>query len=180
MKRISRGWFAALFVSTAASLSAQQAGYLKVAGLNPNPNAAVHAGELRLSAFENAGMNGATASTATTGAGAGRVAFSNIKVALPLDPATIGWFWQKMAVGARVDTAEIRLYNSAGRLYYKTVLQDVRIVSVSTAGAEDASTSIEFTFSKIIWFAPSPRDPTQLVVVAGWDIAKAAPISQAP
>ena len=181
MKRIAAAWFVALFVSaTFASLSAQQAGYLKVSGLNPNPTAAVHAGELRLSAFENAGMNGATVSTATSGAGAGRVAFSNVKVSLPLDPATIGWFWQKMAAGAHLDSADIRLYNSAGRVFYKTALQDVRVVSVSTAGGDEASTAIEFSFSRIIWYAPSPKDPTQLVAVASWDIAKSAPIPLTP
>ena len=144
MKRIAGAWFIVLFVSaTAASLSAQQSAYLKVAGLNPNPNAGIHAGELKLASFENAGMNGATATTsATMGATAGKASFSNVKVSLPLDPATVGWFWQKMAAGAHLDSADIRLYNSAGRVFYKTALQDVRVVSVSTAGGDDASTAI--------------------------------------
>jgi len=177
MKRIAGAWFVALlFSAAAASLSAQQASYLKISGLNPNPGAGAHAGELKLSAFENAGMNGTTASTATMGAAAGKASFSNIKVALPLDPATVGWFWQKMAAGARVDSAEIRLYNSAGRLFYKIALQDVRIAAVATAGGDDANTSIEFVFSRIIWFGTSPRDPTQLVGIGGWDIAKTAAI----
>jgi type VI protein secretion system component Hcp len=179
MKRFAGVSFVVLLVcATAGSLSAQQAAYLKVAGLNPNPSAGVHAGELKLSSFENAGMNGTTISTAMTGAGAGKASFSNIKVTLPLDPATVGWFWQKMAAGARVDSAEIRLYNSAGKLFYKTALQDVRIAAVATAGGDDANTSIEFTFARIIWFGPSPRDPSQLVAVAGWDVAKAASITQ--
>ena len=182
MKRIAGAWFIALFVSaTAASLSAQQSAYLKVAGLNPNPNAGIHAGELKLSSFENAGMNGTTISAgAATSLAAGKASFSNIKVTLPLDPATVGWFWMKMAQGARLDTAEIRLYNSAGKVFYKTVLQNVMVASVSTVGGDDASTSLEFNFTKIIWFGPSPRDPTQLVAVAGWDIAKNAAIAPVP
>src|SRR6476620_4572447 len=180
MKRVAGVSFVALLLcATAVSLSAQQAAYLKVSGLTPNPTATVHAGELKLSSFENAGMNGATGSmSATTGATAGNASFSNIKVTLPLDPATVGLFWQKMAAGTRLDSADIRLYNSAGRVFYKTALQDVRVGSVSTAGGDDASTAIEFSFSRIIWFAPSPKDPTQLVAVASWDIAKSAPISQ--
>lgn len=184
MKRIAGAWVVALLVSaTSVSLSAQQTSYLKVAGLNPNPSAGVHAGELKLSAFENAGMNGATvsATAATTGVlRAGKVSFPNVKVALPLDPATVGWFWQKMAEGARLESAEIRLYNSAGKLFYKTVLQDVMIASVSTAGGEDANTSIEFVFSRINWFGTSPRDPTQLVGIGGWDVAKNVAISPIP
>ncbi len=85
-----------------------------------------------------------------------------------------------MALGARVDSVAIRLYNSAGKLFYKTMLQDVMIVSVSTSGAEDANTSIEFVFSRIIWFGTSPRDPTQLVGIGGWDVAKVAAIPPAP
>lgn len=184
MKRIAGAWFVSLLVSTTAvSLSAQQAAYMRVAGLNPNPSAGVHAGELKLAAFENAGMNGATvsATTATTGAlRAGKVSFSNVKVALPRDPATVGWFWQKMAQGARVDSAEIRLYNSAGQLFYKTLLQDVMIASVSTAGGDDANTSIEFAFSRIIWFGTSPKDPAQLVGIGGWDVPKAVAMPPAP
>src|SRR6476620_2251286 len=105
MKRVARVSFVVLLVcATAASLSAQQAAYLKISGLNPNPSATAHAGELKLSSFENAGMNGTTATTsATVGATAGKAAFSNIKVSLPLDPATVGWFWQKMAAGTHLD-----------------------------------------------------------------------------
>lgn len=183
MKRVAGVSFVALMIcTTALSLSAQQAAYLKIAGLNPNPTAAVHAGELKLSAFENAGMNGTTTTTTagTVGLAAGKASFSNIKVALPLDPATVGWFWQKMAAGARVDSAEIRLYNSAGKMFYKTALQDVRIASVSTSGGDDANTSLELTFSRIIWFGPSPKDPTQLVALAGWDIPKNVAIAPAP
>jgi type VI protein secretion system component Hcp len=181
MKRIAGASFVALIVSTTAvSLSAQQTTYLKVAGLSPNPGAGTHVGELKLSAFENAGTNSATISATVGGLRAGKVSFTNIKVALPLDPATVGWFWQKMAQGARVDSVDIRLYNSAGKLFYKTVLQDVMIASVSTAGGEDANTSIEFTFSRIIWFGTSPRDPTQLVGIGGWDVAKNVAISPSP
>jgi type VI protein secretion system component Hcp len=181
MKRIAGAWFVLLLVSgTAVSLSAQQSAYLKVSGLNPNPGAGIHAGELRLSAFENAGMNSGTTSLATTGAGAGKASFTNVKVALPLDPATVGWFWMKMAQGAHLDSAEIRLYNSAGKMFYKTLLQNVMVASVSTVGGDDASTSLEFNFSRIVWFGPSPRDPTQLVALAGWDIGKSAAISPTP
>ena len=182
MKRIAGIRFVALLASVAPlSLAAQQSAYLKVAGLNPNPTASAHAGELKLASFENAGMNGATATTtATMGATAGKASFSNVKVSLPLDPATVGWFWQKMAAGTHLDSADIRLYNSAGRVFYKTALQDVRVVSVSTAGGDEASTAIEFSFSRIIWYAPSPKDPTQLVAVASWDIAKSAPIPLTP
>jgi type VI protein secretion system component Hcp len=182
MKKIAGPWFVALLVSTTAvSLSAQQTTYLRVAGLSPNPGAGTHVGELKLLAFENAGSNGATLLATTGGAvRAGKVSFPNIKVALPLDPATVGWFWQKMALGARVDSVEIRLYNSTGKLFYKTVVQDVTIASVSTSGAEDANTSIEFAFSRIIWFGTSPRDPTQLVGIGGWDVAKVVAIPPAP
>lgn len=181
MKRIAGAWFVSLLVSTTAvSLSAQQTSYMKVAGLNPNPSAGVHAGELKLSAFENAGTNSATTSATMGGLRSGKVSFTNIKVALPLDPATAGWFWQKMAEGARLESAEIRLYNSAGRLFYKTVLQDVMIASVSTAGGEEANTSIEFVFSRINWFGTSPRDPTQLVGIGGWDVVKVVAIPPAP
>jgi type VI secretion system secreted protein Hcp len=181
MKRIAGPWFVALLVSTTAvSLSAQQATYLKVSGLNPNPSAGAHAGELKLSAFENAGTNPTSISTATSGLRAGKASFSNIKVMLPLDPATVGWFWQKMATGARIDSVEIRLYNSTGKLFYKTVLQDVIVAAVSTAGGDDANTSIEFAFSRIIWFGTSPRDPAQVVSVGGFDIAKVLVIPPVP
>lgn len=178
MKRIAGASFVLLLISaTAASLSAQQSAYLKVAGLNPNPSAGIHAGELRLSSFENGGMNGGSTTIAATGSTTGRVSFANVKVTLPLDPATVGWFWMKMAQGAHLDTAEVRLYNSAGKMFYKTMLQNVMVASVSTAGGDDANTSLEFNFSRIIWFGPSPRDPSQLVAVAGWDLAKSAAIS---
>jgi type VI protein secretion system component Hcp len=178
MKRITGAWFVLLLVSTTAvSLSAQSSAYLKVSGLNPNPSAGIHAGELKLSAFENAGMNSGTAAAGATALAAGKPSFANVKVALPLDPATVGWFWMKMAQGAHLDTAEVRLYNSAGKMFYKTMLQNVMVASVATAGGDDANASLEFNFAKIIWFAPSPRDPSQLVAVAGWDLAKAAAIS---
>ncbi len=76
MKSIAGAWFVALLVSTTAvSVSAQQTSYLRVAGLSPNPSGGAHAGELKLSAFENAGTNAATISVTYGGLRAGKVSF---------------------------------------------------------------------------------------------------------
>lgn len=172
MKQMSDAWFVPLLVAaTAVSLSAQQTPYLTVNGIKGNQTGLVHVGQFKLTGFENAGTNPAIVG-GVTGLSAGKVSFSKIRVSLPLDPPTMGLFWMRMAQGTHIPSAEIGVYDSADKLFYKIELNDVMVDAISTSGADGVNASIDFVFGRIKWWGASPTAPTQFVVIGSWDVTK--------
>jgi type VI protein secretion system component Hcp len=172
MRRAQTVWLTILLsVATSSTLSAQQSIYMlvdSIKGAEPAP----HTGEFKLNDFSFGTTNPISLSTSTSGGSVGKAAFSPVKVSMRFNAPTSPSFYRHAAAGMRLPSIEIRLYNSSGKMFYKTVFENVILTSLQLQGADEAMQTMEFVYSRVKWFAPPDaaglNPPQQL---GCWDIA---------
>ena len=173
MKRVSGVLFAALlFAATSSSLSAQQSIYMLVDSIKGD-QVAPHDREFKLNAVSFGSTNTLSLATGTTGMTSGKAAFGPVKVSMRFHPQSFGSFNKHLAAGMRLPSIEIRHYNSANKVFYKTVFESVFLSSVTTAASDDSVEELEFNYGKVKWFAtPDPAGLNPLLQTSCWDIAQ--------
>ena len=171
MRRISAVCLALVLVAaTSSTLSAQQSIYMLVDSIRGDQTAP-HNREFKLSSFSSASSNPTTISSATSGVATGKTAFSPVKVSMRFHAPSSGAFNRSLALGTKLPSIEIRHYNAANAMFYKTVYENVFLTSVSSEGSDEAQQQIEFVFMKVKWFAsPDASGATAPAQIGCWDL----------
>jgi len=171
MRRAIAVWSTLFLVAAASSkVAAQQSVYLvvdSVKGDQPAP----HDGEFRLNSFAYASTNATSITSVSGGMSAGKASFGPVQVAMHFTPGSIAAFQRLLAMGRRVPSVEVRLYNS-GRLYAKTVFENAFVTSVKTEGSDDINQEIEFVYGRIKWFAADASGTIASSPTGCWDLTQ--------
>ena len=131
--------------------------FLKIDGIEGESNNDRHAGEIDLVGFRT-GLMQKVINSATGGAGAGKPAFTPLKVFKYIDKASIPIF-VACAVGKNLRKATLSIARSGGDTpsdYFVIVLSDVFVSSVNdstetTDGEGNLLETVTFEYAKIEW-----------------------------
>jgi type VI protein secretion system component Hcp len=172
MRRCSALFSSLLLVAATSSVAAaQQTVYMvvdQIRGDQPAP----HDTEFKLNSYAY-NSNNTVSTSATAGMTAGKPTFGPLKVSMRFPLLAHPLFQKTLALGTRLNFVEVRLYNS-GRLYYKTVFENVFVTSVSTAGADDVLQEVEFAYGRVRWLGSNDVSGATVPAQIGcWDLTLA-------